>query len=115
VARDLRTLEIGAATALVGVGIFQIHNLYTEHAGSLHDMRQASSDDVNAQQQLRDADCLGGAMTLLAGGALSLAVHKWYPLAIAGAAYLIVCGYYHVSLQQPSTTPLAHVMAESGY
>lgn len=113
--RDLRTLEVGAATALVGVGIFQIHGLYVEHAGSLNDMRENTGSDVEAQQRLRDADILAGSMTLLAGGALSLAVNKWYPFAIAGIAYGIVSIYYHACLVQPPTTEHAYAMAEHAY
>lgn len=114
--RDMRSLEVGAATGLVAVGIFQIHDLYTRHAGDLHDMRTSSGTDAEAQQQLRDADVLAGSMTLLAGGALSLAVRKWYPLAIAGIAYGVVSIYYHAALQQPPVTPhVAYAMTEGTY
>lgn len=115
-AENMRNLQVGAATGLVAVGIFQIHGLYTEHAGSLHDMRCASGSDAEAQQQLRDADVLAGSMTLLAGGALSLAVRKWYPLAIAGIAYGVVSVYYHAALQQPAVThKVAYSMMEGAY
>src|SRR5882724_8552357 len=110
-----RTLEVGAATALVGVGIFQIHGMYTQHAGSLHDVRQSSSQDADAHQCLRDADILAGGMTLLAGGALSLAIHQAYPLVIAGVAYGLVATYYHVALQQPEVTAPAYAAADTVY
>lgn len=113
-------MEVGAATALVGVGCFQIHNVYTAHAGELSEVRQASGSDLQAAQQLRDADALAGGITLLVGGSVSFATGKWYPLGLSVAAFLLVSGYYHKALAQPAvTTPAvidaAYNMTESAY
>jgi hypothetical protein len=112
---NARRLEVGAAVGLVGVVIFQVHDVYTKHAGPLDDMRQASGGDLSSQQQLRDADVLAGNMTMLAGGALSIAVRSWYPLALAAVSFGIVSLYYHKALVQPAHTPAAYSMAESAY
>lgn len=92
-------LDIGPGTALVGAGIFSIHEIYTKHAGSLSSMRNAPSDSGESLQKLVDADCLAGGLTLLAGGALALATHEAYPLILAAIAFVFIAFYYHATLR----------------
>lgn len=110
-------LEVGAATALVGAACLQIHNIYTQHAGALSDVRQASGSDSQEWQHIRDADVLAGNFTLLIGGSVSLAIGKWYPLGLAVLAFGAVSGYYHKALAQPAVMPtaVAYSMTESAY
>lgn len=98
----MNRLEIGAATAIVGAGVYQIHDCYTKHAGSLHDVRQSAPGSLAASQKLMDADCLTGGLTLLAGGALSIATGRVYPVLLAGLAFGLVAWYYHAALRAPS-------------
>jgi hypothetical protein len=91
-------LEMGSAIALVGAGIFQIHDVYTQHAGSLADIRQSSNHDLLAVTKLQDADVLVGAITLVVGGSISLATGKVYPLALAVLGYALIAAYYHSAL-----------------
>lgn len=112
----MNRLEIGAATALVGAGLYQIHDCYTKHAGALSDVRQADPMSGETLQRLRDADALTGGLTLLAGGAIALATGKVYPLVLAVGAYLFVASYYHMSFtalpvkdsSEPVDTPNPH-------
>lgn len=94
----MNRLEIGAATALVGAGIFQIHDAYVKHAGPLTNVRNAPQGSAETLQRLVDADVLAGGITLLAGGGLAIATGKWYPLALAAIAFGLVAYYYHAAL-----------------
>lgn len=91
-------IELGTATALVGAGVFSIHAVYVQHAGDLSGMREAHAGSVDHAQKLADADMLAGGLTLLAGGAVSLATGKVYPLILAAVAFFLVAGYYHATL-----------------
>jgi len=95
-------LEIGTGVALVGAGVFTIHDVYTKHAGNLHDIRTASPNNLDAAQRLIDADFLAGGLTVLAGGALAVATGKVYPLALALVAFSLVAVYYHMTLVSPT-------------
>lgn len=94
----MNRLEIGAATALVGAGIFQIHDAYTQHAGPLCEVRNAAVGSKETLQKLVDADVLSGGIALLAGGGLALATGKVYPLVLAVVAFGLVAWYYHAAL-----------------
>jgi len=93
----MNRLEIGAATALVGAGVYQIHDCYVKHAGPLNDVRNAPIGSLATKQRLLDADCLAGGLTLLAGGAISIATGKPYPMLIAVLAFSLVAWYYHAA------------------
>lgn len=95
----MNRLEIGAATALVGAGVYQIHDCYTKHAGPLTDVRNAATDSYETAQRLLDADTLTGGLTLLAGGALALATGKVTPMVLALLAFGLVAYYYHAALR----------------
>lgn len=94
-------LEISTGVALVGAGVFTIHDVYTKHAGNLHDVRTSTPNNVDAAQRLIDADFLAGGLTLLAGGTLAIATGKVYPLVLAFIAFSIVAVYYHMALVAP--------------
>lgn len=95
-------LEISTGVALVGAGVFTIHDVYTKHAGNLHDVRTSAPNNLDAAQRLIDADFLAGGLTLLAGGTLAIATGKAYPLLLALLAFSIVAVYYHMALVAPS-------------
>jgi hypothetical protein len=95
-------LEIGAATALVGAGVYQIHDAYLKHAGPLNDVRNSVQGSAETLQRLVDADTLTGGLTLLAGGALSIATGSWYPVALGLLAFGLVAWYYHAALAAPA-------------
>lgn len=111
----MNRLELSTGTALIGAGVFTIHGIYTQHAGPLADVRNDSPSTVAAAQRLRDADMLAGGMTLLAGGALSIATGRWYPLGLAVLAFVIVASYYHATLRGPSAEPIQGGDTEDGY
>ena len=98
----MNKLETGAGAALVGIGIFQIHDMYSRHAGPLADMRQSDSSDVAARQRIADADTLTVSMALLAGGALSISTRQWSPVIIAATAFVLTSAYYHSALRAPT-------------
>jgi hypothetical protein len=98
-------LEMGAAIGLVGIGVFQIHDIYAQHAGSLDAMRHAVPTDIDSVMKLQDADILVGAITLMVGGSVSLATGRVYPLGLAVAAYLLIAAYYHSALN--TSAPIA--------
>lgn len=95
-------LEIGAAVGLVGAGVFQLHSAYAQHAGSLPSVRSADPNDAGTAQRLMDADVLVGGMTLIVGGAISLATRQVYPLILALLGYSLTAWYYHTALRGPS-------------
>jgi len=107
----MNRLEIGAATALVGVGIFQIHDCYIKHAGPLNDVRNAPIGSLATKQKLLDADCLAGGLTLLAGGALAIATGKVSPLILAVFAFSLVAWYYHAAC---NSHPVTDTYSEDG-
>lgn len=98
----MNRLEISAATALIGAGVYQIHECYIKHAGALSDVRNADADSRETLQRLVDADCLTAGLTLLAGGGLSLATGKVYPVFVALLAFGFVSYYYHSALAAPA-------------
>ena len=89
--------NVGAATALVGVSVFQIHNLYSQHAGTLADARQAAPNDPETAQRLRDADVLTGALVLLVGATVSGVTRSPKPFWLAASAFGVVSIYYHAA------------------
>jgi hypothetical protein len=91
-------LGMDAAIGLVGIGVFQIHDIYSQHAGTLDAMRHSSPSDISSVMKLQDADILVGALTLIVGGSLSLASGKVFPLGLAVGAYLLIAAYYHSAL-----------------
>lgn len=98
-------LETGAAAALIGIGIFQIHDVYCKHAGDLHDIRQMPSTSVDARQRVSDADVIAGGMAVLAGSAFSITTRKWYPIGIALIAFGLSSAYYHRAMQANPLSP----------
>lgn len=88
-------IETGTAIGLVGLGIFQIHDAYTKHAGSLSDARESKP---GARVRMQDADILVGATALVVGGALSLASKQAFPIMLAILGFAIISGYYHLAL-----------------
>jgi hypothetical protein len=98
-------LSMDAAIGLVGIGVFQIHDIYSQHAGSLDEMRHASPSDLSHVMKLQDADILVGAITLIVGGSLSLASGKVFPLGLAVGAYFLIAAYYHSALN--TSAPIA--------
>jgi hypothetical protein len=97
-------VETGTAIAIVGAGIFQIHDQYSKHAGELTDIRNAPAGDIESLMRLQDADVLVGATALIVGGTLTLASGKVFPLAIAVVGYILIAGYYHYALN--TTAPI---------
>lgn len=89
--------NVGVATALVGASIFQIHNLYTQHAGSLKDARSAPANDAATVQRLKDADLLTGALVFLVGGTVSKVSRSSTPLWLALTSFGVVSVYYHMA------------------
>jgi hypothetical protein len=101
----MERLEMGAAIAVVGAGIFQIHDMYTKHAGPLDDVRAALPGDAGVSAQLTDADVLVGSTALIVGGAITLATGKIAPLILSIVGYLLVAGYYHAAFSNIPATP----------
>ena len=98
---NVEHLEMGTAIGLVGLGVFQIHHMYTQHAGKLEDMRAGPPDSAGLKAKLMDADFLTGSNALLVGGAIALATQKGWPLIIAALGFLVVSAYYHATLNSP--------------
>lgn len=95
--------NVGVATALVGASVFQIHNLYTQHAGSLAEVRQAPANDPQTLQQLRDADVLTGALVFIVGGTIAKVTRSQTPLWLAFASFGVVSVYYHAACASEGT------------
>lgn len=89
--------NVGVATALVGASVFQIHSLYTQHAGSLKDARNAPANDADTVQRLRDADILTGSVVLIVGGTVSKVTRSSTPLWLALTSFGVVSVYYHMA------------------
>jgi len=87
--------NVGVATALVGASVYEIHNLYVKHAGSLSDARSAPANDPATVQRLRDADILTGALVVIVGGTVSKVTGSTAPLWLAVASLGVVAVYYH--------------------
>ena len=100
-------IEMGTAIALVGAGIFQIHDAYSGHAGKLNDVRNATPGDNSTRLRLQDADVLVGAIALVVGGSLTLASAKVYPLFLAVLGFALVSSYYHLAF---NTSSIAEVI-----
>lgn len=89
--------NVGVATALVGASIFQVHSVYTQHAGSLAEVRQAPANDAATAQRLRDADVLTGALVIIVGGTISKVTRSSTPLWLSLASFGVVSIYYHAA------------------
>lgn len=96
--------NVGAATALVGLSVFQIHNLYASHAGQLEDSRQSSPNDRVVAQRLRDADILTGVLAFMVGSTVSRITRSSTPLWLTLSAYGVVAVYYHSAHMSEGTT-----------
>lgn len=90
--------ETGAAIALVGAAVFEIHKMYVNHAGPLSDARASSGDDTGMRAKLADADILTGTTALTVGATVSVVTGKGAPLLLAVLGFLIVSCYYHATL-----------------
>lgn len=88
-------MDNSAGAAFVGIAVASIHGMYTQHAGSLADCRQASSDSVATAQRLQDADMLTGVLVGITGLALLGLTKRIEPLVISLAAYGATSFYYH--------------------
>lgn len=87
--------EITAAAAFAGATVYSIHDVYTKHAPSLQDCRQADAGDALVRQALQDADFLTGMLVGIAGGVLAVSTKRVEPLLIAAMAYGVTSLYYH--------------------
>ena len=96
--------NVGVATALVGASVFQVHNLYTQHAGTLSDVRQAPANDAATLQRLRDADILTGAIVFIVGGTVAKVTRSSTPLWLSLASFGVVSIYYHAACANEGTS-----------
>jgi hypothetical protein len=88
-------MDNSAGAAFVGIAVASIHSIYTQHAGSLCDCRQAASDSLEVSQRLQDADMLTGILVGITGLALLGLTRRVEPLVISLAAYGATSFYYH--------------------
>ena len=93
-------LEAGAASALVGVSLWQLYNAYTNTAPDLKTVRAASNTDSDCATMLRDTEISVGTFAILAGVAMSWLMRSWIPALLLSAGFLVLSIQYHSALNR---------------
>lgn len=87
-------LEFGAAVGLVGLAIFQMHDLYVKHAPDLPAVRSATHSDIAIRQAILDADILTFGIGVVVGGSICLLTHSYLPIVFTVSAAVLLSFYW---------------------
>lgn len=94
----LTKLDPAVAAGLVGLVVIQLHNVYRSCAPALQDLRASDEDNWSARQALMDTDIYVGTLATVVGGATSLLIRRWEPLALALLGFGVISMYHHAVL-----------------
>ncbi len=92
-------IDKGLASGLIGVGIFELANLWQNLAPPISDLR--SSNDIAFKQRLVDADVVVGLVTLTGGIAFAVLTKDPTIMILMFVTFGVLAGYYHQILAAP--------------
>ena len=96
-------LEMGAASALIGVAAFEVWKAWNNSAPSISEMRTAEPDDISTRQKLLDAEITVGALVLIVGGTYAGVTRNLSPLLIMVVVLGALAFFHHWILEaQPN-------------
>lgn len=99
----MRTLDLNATNALVGLSVIEVIQVFRETAPSLKECRSAPPGDLNTTQGLLDAEIMAGITAGLLAGAAAILTRGLLPLILSGLALLLITQYYRSVLRSLPT------------
>lgn len=96
-------LETSTAVGVAGLAVFQLVDLWTDHAPTLEQCRAALPGDVHLRNRLLDSEILAAGIAVLVGGALRYTSGTWTPALLLGATLGGLAFWYSAVLNAHST------------
>ena len=93
---DTGLADFGSVAAVVGMASVQLHQMYTNSAPSLQELRDASPGDLSTHNKLNDADFMVGGLALFIGIAFLVLTRKVAPLILLSIGFVMISSWHHL-------------------
>lgn len=98
----MKLYEPSAATAVVGLAVFQLWTAWTNNAPSLAEAREAEPGDASVRQKLIDADLLVGGLAVMVGAVLAVMTRDMTALLLMLVVFGCLSMWHHAVLAAES-------------
>lgn len=88
------TKDIGAGSAIIGMGVFSLHSIWSSAAPSLTDVRDAAPQSLYIKQGILDAAILTGGAALIVGVTAYLLTGELIPGILMTVTFSALAGYW---------------------